>query len=170
MANDFDVCKHQITQLIIKAGTVFRKMQNLPEEKNITKLYNEAAPLLGMEPIQMNTAMDGDHLPAPHEMRKLDGSFTVPRKDCPQCGKKESMRLIGICRSCADSEGGKFNSMWYCGEQDPNKMLIPASGCGAKTDKSPKVYTQVAHELGVEIPTGLKADLGIKTMTDDGLK
>lgn len=165
----FDPCKHQITQLIIKAGAAFRVLQNLPEENNITKLYNEAAPLLGIEPIQKNTTKDGDHLPAPHEMRKPNGSFVVPRKDCFPCGRKESMMLVALCQSCEDSEQGKYKTMWLCGEKDLNGVFIPESGCGHK-DKSEKFFTQWMTEMGIEIPNGPKKDFGIKTMTDDGLK
>ena len=78
-------------------------------------------------------------------------------KDCLHCGKKESMVLMALCRRCKDAEHGKYHTMWQCQE------------CKVK-DRSEKFFAQWMTELGVEMPTGTKEQLGIKTFTDTGLK
>jgi hypothetical protein len=152
----FDLCEHQKTQLVLKAGTIIRQLKGLPEEKNITILYNETAPLLGIIVVQMDSRQ-ADHLPSPAEMKDEMGKFVVPRKDCPKCSKKESMLLTSICGGCADAEGGKFKTLWLC------------SVCQYK-EKSEKFFTQWLNELGVEILEGMKQAMGIKTLTNEGLK
>ena len=152
----FDPCPHQITQLVLKAGAVIRELKGLPEEKNITVLYNETAPLLGIIVVPMDSRTV-NHLPSPAEMKDEKGRFVVPRKDCPKCGGKETMLLTPLCKSCEDAEGGKFNTAWVC------------QACQNK-EKSEKFLTQWLNELGVEIPEGMKQAIGIKTLTNDGLK
>ncbi len=164
----FDPCPHQVTQIVLKAGGVIRQLKGLPEETNITILYNETAPLLGIVPTLMSSS-DADHLPSPNEMRTPEGAFTIPRRDCINCGKKETMILGPICGSCADSEGGKYQSMWFCGQMDRQRNLIPDTGCGFK-EKFEEFFTQKLIELGVEVPNGMKETLGIKTFTNEGLK
>ena len=152
----FDACEHQVRQVVIRAAKEIRKARGLPEESNITTLFNEIAPLLGVPSVNLSSAQI-DHLPAPHEMVNEKGRFVVPRKDCPKCGIEENMILSSICGSCADAESGKFHSAWLC------------PTCQYK-EKSGKFFTQWLTELGVEIPTGHKQDMGIKTLTDDGLR
>jgi hypothetical protein len=164
----FDPCQHEITQIIINAGGIIRKLKGLPEEMNITALYNETAPLLGILVVPMSSR-DADHMPTLSEAMAPNGKFLIPRRDCPQCGRKESHILYSICPSCTDSEGGKYKSMWFCGEMDLHRNLVQNTGCGF-TDKSEKFFSQWITELGVEIPTGTKESLGIKTVTDKGLK
>src|SRR3972149_5035898 len=159
----FDVCEHKLTQLIIKAGTVIRQLKGLPEEKNITILYNETAPLLGI-PIKQPSSREADHLPSPSEMKDDKGAFILPRKDCPKCGKKDSFVLSSICPSCKDSDVGKFKSGWKCDER--------TGGCGYIGDKSEKFFQQRMKDEypDIEIPNGSKLSLGIRTITDTGLK
>lgn len=160
----FDPKIHEVKQILIKCGRALREAKGLPEENNITILYEEASLALGIPTIQ-TTTQDANHLSAPHEMMMPNGKFLVPRKDCSHCGKKESMMLMALCQSCEDAEHGKYRTMWYCGKDDLNRTFIPESGCGTK-EKSDKFYTQWLTELGVEIPTGTKEQLGIKTFTD----
>ena len=164
----FDPCEHQKTQIVLKAGAIIRQLKGLPEENNITTLYEETAPLLGVTIVKMSS-QTANHLPSPAEMKDQAGKFIVRRKDCPQCGRKESMQLVALCQTCEDAEHGKYKTMWLCGGKDLNGNFIPGSGCEAK-DKSPKFYTQWMTEMGIEIPTGPKKDFGIQTMTDKGLK
>ena len=164
----FDPCQHHITQLVLKAGTLIRQLKGLSEEKNITHLYNETAPLLGIAINQMSSK-DADHLPSPSEMKKPDGTFLVPRKDCPKCGREQNMIFGPLCRGCEDAEGGKYKTMWFCGEMDGTRQLIPGTGCGFK-QRSEKYFIETLDELKVEIPNGMKQSLGIKTFTDDGFK
>jgi len=152
----FDPCEHQKTQIVINAAILRRKEIGLPEEMNITNLYNEMAPLLGIIVVPMDSRMT-NHLPSPSEMRNEQGNFVVPRKDCPKCGGKETMLLTPLCHSCEDAEGGKFKTAWVC------------STCQNK-EKSEKFFTQWLNELSVEIPEGMKQAMGIKTLTDTGLK
>jgi len=151
----FDPCPHQITQLVIKAGILRRKELGLPEENNITTLYDEMALLLGIVIAQMNSGMV-DHLPSPAEMKDETGKFVVPRKDCPKCGG--TAVLESICGSCKDAEGGKYKSGYKC------------EACQFVDDKTEEFFTQRLSRMGIEIPEGMKIALGIKTITDDGLK
>ena len=153
---EFDPCPHQITQVVLKAGILIRQLKGLPEEKDITKLYNETAPLLGIVP-QMMSAKTANHLPSPAEMKDDKGKFIIPRKDCPNCGKEEGLLLTPLCKSCKDAEDGRYHTAWIC------------SQCQHK-EKSEKFFTQWLNELGVEIPEGAKQNIGIKTLTNEGLK
>ncbi len=158
----FDACEHRVRGVVIKTGQLIRQLKGLPEERDVTILFNEAAPLLGIPAIQLSSRQDGNHLPAPHEMKNEKGSFLIPRRDCPQCGRKDGLSLVSLCPSCTDSEGGEYHTMWTCIDQ--------GAGCGFKMDKSKKFITQVLSEMGVQFGTGTKESLGIKTYTDEGLK
>lgn len=162
----FDLCEHRIRQIAIKAGQEIRKAKGLPEESNVTILFNEVAPLLGLSAIQLNTKQHGRKLPAPHEMTNRDGRFIVPRKDCPQCGRKDGLSLKSLCGGCTDSEGGKYHTMFSCDEIIEKQRV----GCGFKTDKSEKFMAQRLSELNPNWEGGIKEGLGIKTITDDGIK
>jgi hypothetical protein len=151
----FDPCPHKITQVVLKAGAIIRQLKGLPVEPNVTILYNETAPILGVEVVAM-TSRDANHLPSPGEMKTQDGTFIVPRKPCPKCGG--SMALNSICPSCTDSEGGKYKSAYRC------------ESCQFIDEKSEKFITQRLTEMGIEVQTGPKQEMGIKTITDDGLK
>jgi len=164
----FDPQVHQDRITLIHAATVRRRLKGLPEEKNITILYNEICSILELPLIEI-TSKDANHFPAPAKMKTDTGQFVLPRKDCSQCGKKESMMLVALCQSCEDAEGGKYKTMWLCGEKDLNGNFISGSGCGMK-DKSDKFFTQWMTELGIEIPTGPKKDFGIQTITDKGVE
>ena len=155
----FDPQAHQDRQTLILAATVRRRLKGLPEEKNISVLYNEICTILELPVIEISSK-DANHFPAPHEMTDATNRFVVPRKDCPSCPdfeEKQSMILTAICRSCEDAEGGKYKTMWQC------------QRCKYK-EKSEKVFIQWLNELGIEIPNGPKVALGIKTITDEGLK
>lgn len=156
---DADICEQKIRQVAIKAAIEIRKAKGLPEERNVTILYNEVAPVLGLSVLRLTSTQNGDHLPAPHEVLSKDGkNFVIPRKDCPNCQGEKTMVLRPLCQGCRDAEEGKYKTMWACLK------------CEAK-EKSPKAFVQWMDELGVEIPNGAtKESLGIKTVTDEGLK
>lgn len=159
----FDPCPHQITQIILKAGAVIRQLKGLSEEKNITLLYNETAPLLGMPPTQMNTGTHGNHYPsiaASAASLGKDAKFIIPSKPCPKCGKMTF--LLPICQSCKDAEGGKYKSGYKCDEN--------MGGCGFINEKTEEWWSQRLSKMGVEIPNGTKESIGVKTITDEGLK
>jgi len=151
----FDPCPHHITQIVLQAGAIIRALKGLPEEKNITKLYQETAPLFGLPPTQMNS-MTANHYPTIEESEKELGAKWIPRKACPKCDAM--MILSPICQSCADAEGGKYKTGYKC------------VACGFVDDKSPLFFSQRLKEMGVEIPEGMKQNIGIKTITDEGLK
>jgi len=165
----FDPCPEQKVQIILKAGRVIRKLMGLPEENNITLLYNETALLLDISVHPMNSSAV-DHLPAPSEMKGKNGHFTVPRENCPVCGKENSFRLDPLCLSCEDAEGGKYKSMWFCGERERGtKDLVSGSGCGHK-ERIQESLVQYCRKNNIEVPFGFKKDTGIETLTDEGLK
>jgi len=151
----FDPCPHQITQLILKAGSIIRQLKGLPEENNITILYNETAPLLGIAVKQMNSS-DATHLPSPGEMKDESGKFIVPRKYCFKCGG--TMVLGPICPSCADAEGGKYKSGYKC------------ELCQFVDSRSDEFFAQRLSRMGIEVPEGKKQALGIQTLVNEGLK
>ena len=155
----FDPCPEKITQIVIKAAKLRRKELSLPEEKNITVLYGEMAPLLGIPVVQRNSNMV-DHLPSPAEMKDDEGRFIVPNKPCPQCGKITF--LNPICQSCDAAEGGKYKSGYTCDKKH--------GGCGLIDEKTGEWITQRLKRMGMNVPSGTKESLGIKTLTDDGLK
>ena len=150
----FDPCPHQIMQIVLKAGAIIRQLKGLSEEKNITILYNETAPLLGIA-VQTMSSKDVDHLPSPEESARA-GQYVGPTKSCNQCSGK--MLLHPLCKACTDAEGGKYKTAWICMENKEHK------------EKSEKFFTQILNELGAEIPEGMKQTMGIKTLTDEGLK
>lgn len=163
----FDPEIHKVKEIIIKCGRALREAKGLPEELNISILYREASLALGLPLIQTTTA-DADHLPAPHEMLVPGGQkFVIPRKDCPQCGRKGGLSLKSICPSCTDSEDGKYHTMYSCEEMGMDRKLI---GCGFKTDRSEKFMVQRMSEENPNWEGGMKQGLGIKTITDDGIK
>jgi hypothetical protein len=155
----FDPCPEQKTQIVVKAGILRRRELGLPEEKNITTLYNEMAPLLGIV-VASKSSRTVNHLPSPAEMKDEKGEFIIPRKDCPKCGGSMTMPLGPICPSCKDSEGGIYRSGYKC----------EVKTCEYVDDKNEEFFTQRLSRMGVEIPTGPKQAMGIKTITDDGLK
>lgn len=157
---EFDVCEHRMRLLIIKFGKLLRKERGLLEEKDVTLLYEWTAPLLNIKIIPLSSK-DMNHLPAPHEMKDADGEFIIPRRDCPKCGKKDSVVFASICPKCKESEGGKYKSGWKCENE----------GCEYIEDKSEKPYLQELREMKIPLPkSGMKRELGIKTITDKGLE
>jgi len=166
---NFDPCEHKIRQIVIKAAIQRRTDKGEPEEKNITVLFNEMAPLLNIVLVQMNSKI-ADYLPSPAEMKNESGQFVIPRKDCPKCSKEKSFRLDPLCLSCSDSEKGTYKSMWFCGEKERGtNNLILGSGCGHK-ERLIESLAQYCVEHDIEIPIGFKKDTGIQTSTDEGLK
>jgi hypothetical protein len=155
IADRFDECEHKLRQVVIKAAEEIRKARGLPEEKNITILFNETAPLLGVA-IKQISSRDIDHLPIPGEMRDEKGRLLVPRKDCPKCS---GVMVLGpICPSCVDSENGKYHSGYKC------------EMCQFVDDKNEMFFAERLTSMGVEVPQGIKQAIGIKTLTDKGLE
>jgi hypothetical protein len=158
---DFDLCKFQVNNVLLKVGKVIRELKGLPEEKDITKLVQEAAIMLGI-PIQQTlwTSSEANELPRMQDMKDKNDNFIVPRKECPVCHEKESLALLSICPTCKESENGKYHSAWKCLNKN----------CMTTVEKYEKFISQMYVELGYSTPTGLKKDLGIQTITDEGIK
>jgi len=162
----FDATVHLETLRLIEVARKLRKDKGLPEERNVTILHQEGAAFEGKEVVKF-TSRKVNHLPAPHEMQNDNGKFIIPRKDCPQCGRKDGLSLKSLCRSCTDSEDGKYNTMYSCEEIGSDGKPL---GCGFKTEKSEKVMAQRMSEENPDWKGGMKQELGIMTITNDGLK
>ena len=154
----FDPNVHLMKLLVIRCGNEIRKAKGLPEEKNITVVYNETAELLGIAPVVTTTRTAGSRSPAPHEMVAENGFPLIPKRVCPVCGQ-ETVELHSICGGCADAEGGKFKTLWKCS----------VSECSFK-EKSGKPLVVWLQEMGIDFGNQTKKSLGIKTITDDGLE
>jgi len=150
----FDPCEHRIRQIIIKAGKLLREAKGLPTEKNITILYDETALLFGIEPIRLSST-EVDHLPTPEESARANSDNPLVQI-CPKCGEK-SYVPSSICQGCKESENGKY------------KMKLECYRC-KHSERLEKWLVQWMNENQIEIPDGMKRNLGIKTVTDDGLK
>lgn len=148
---------HQVKQILIKCGAALRRAKGLPEETNITILYNEASEALGLPLIETTTA-DANRIPLPHEMTLPTGKFVVPRKDCPKCGKSDSVVLTSVCGKCEEFKQG-YRSSWSC----------LSKGCDYK-ELSTRSYGSWLDELVPNWESGMKKDMGIQTRTDEGLK
>ena len=145
----FDLCDHKTKQIIIKFGKLI-----WPEEKNITVLYQKASEAIGMEVVKTTSAM-ANHLPTPEESAKENPQSNFPII-CPKCNKK-SYIIFGLCKSCKDAEGGKYKTMFRCYE------------CKHE-EKSTEYMIVWFQRLGIDFSTQSKRSLGIKTITDEGIK
>ena len=155
----FDPCSHNLTQMVIKAGRYIRGLRGLPPEKNITVLYMETATLLGI-PVNRPTSREARRLPSSEYRGSKEDGFVSPSKPCPQCGKPAL--LLSICPSCKESEGGKFKSGYVCNKN--------TGGCGLIDEKTEEWITKRLKRMGIEFPTGMKQDIGIGTITNDGVR
>jgi len=125
-----------------------------PDEKNITKLYQMACKDLGVEAKTISTST-ASRLPTPEESAKEDpkSKFSII---CPKCSKK-SYVLHPLCKSCKDAEGGIYRSAFKCYE------------CG-KMERSKEPLVIWMQRLGIEFGTQSKESLGVRTITDEGVK
>jgi hypothetical protein len=156
----FDLCQEEKTQIVLKAGAIIKQLKGLPEEKNITILYDETALLLGIA-IKKISSLDADHLPAPNEMKTADGEPIIPLQKCPKCGK-DSMEIFGLCHTCEDAKGengeiGKYKTKFVCKK------------C-SYSEKSEKYMVIWLQKMGIDFGNQSKKELGVKTITDDGIK
>lgn len=148
----FDLCEHKIRSLIIRAGIEIRRLKGLPEEKNITVIYNETAPLLGIAPLPLSSK-EMNHLPTPEESVRENPNLA---EICPKCGQKAYF-LRDLCRGCKDAEGGKYKTVFECHK------------CHHK-EKSEESMVVWLERLGIDFKMQTKKSLGIKTLTDKDLK
>ncbi len=182
----FDAVPHLMRLLVIAMGRFLH-----PDETDLSKLYDETAAELGVlpfaNPSPVNRAGVGIaqesaavvRLPAPHEMKTAEGDFVIPRKDCPKCGGKQTVVLTDICQSCADAEGGKYKSAWTCSIEVGGRV-IENKDCGYKGKNQKTVIGVVVEEWRKQglsedeimrrLPNGSKQALGIKILTDEGLR
>lgn len=146
---EFDSQKHLERIRIIQHGR-----ERWPQEKNITRLFEMASIELGIKNSEMFTASREDHLPTPEESAKINPE-SVWVRICPNCGKK-SYVLRSLCPNCIESEGGKYKTKLICYH------------CN-HAEKSNKFVAQWMNEWKISA-SGTKQELGIKTITDEGLK
>lgn len=146
-----DPCKDKVSRVVVNAGRIIRELKGLPEEKDITALYKEAAPFLGIYLPGSSKAVD-HRAPSPR-MKEEKRKLNIPKKDCPSCKEKDCMELFDLCRGCQKVR--KYKTKWQCLK------------CNFK-EKSEKAYVQWLDELGIDFKPGLKVDLGIKTSMDEG--
>jgi len=156
----FDACEHRIRNIAIRAAKEIRKARELPEERDVTVLFEWVAPILGIPVVKFNSRMV-DHLPSPAEIKDDRGEFIIPNKPCPTPGCGKITFLGSICQSCEAAEGGKYKSGYTCDKR--------FGGCGLVDDKTDEWITQRFKRMNIDIPDGTKESLGIKTLTNDGL-
>jgi predicted amidophosphoribosyltransferase len=94
-------------------------------------------------------------LPTPEESARANPDHPMVNI-CPVCRKK-SYYLTSICRSCKESEGGKYKTVLECFE------------CHHK-EKSEDPIVVWLDKWKIEYKTQTKASLGIGTLTDEGVK
>ena len=145
----FDAKEHKERLRIITHGRTL-----LPKEKNITILYEVGCKDLKIEHKELNTAV-ANHLPTPEESARENpqSKFSII---CPKCSNK-SYVINALCKSCKDSEDGKYKTMFKCYE------------CGNQ-EKSKEPMVVWLQRLGIDFGTQSKKSLGIKTTTDEGEK
>jgi len=148
----FDVCDHKIRQLVIRAAQIFRSLKGLPEEKNITILFNEAAPLFGI-PSDSIPSSRADHLPTPAETVPPDSPLL---RICPRC-KQKSFLLNSYCPKCPEFTEQGYRSFFECMK------------CGYKENSTDPVVVWL-EKLGVQFTNQSKQSLGLKTKTPDGIR
>jgi len=156
----FDPKIHEVKQILIKCGIALREAKGLPIEDNITILYEEASIALGI-PFIKTTTLDANHIPSPHEMMNPDGTPKVPLKKCPKCGK-DAMEIFGLCPTCEDAKGEN-------GEPAKYKTKFVCKEC-TYSERSEKHMVIWLQEMGVEFGNQSKKELGVKTITDEGIK
>jgi hypothetical protein len=160
-----DICQHRETQILIKVAQALRKLKGMPEQNNVSILHQEGLDFIGM-PRPMIDSNNADRPPTTIEQLMAKG-YPVPVKNCEACGTKRSVTLTSICQSCKDAVGG-YLSMWVC------------LRCGWKNKLKKSfiaIWRESLRETGMTeaeidqvIPQGTKEALGIKTMTDNGLR
>lgn len=134
--------KYELNLGLIRRGRIL-----FPDERNLTALIKKTSALLGI-PIQLLTSASPVHPQIPHKFK--------PFFKCPRCGIQK-LSITDICRSCKEPDHGKYNSILSC------------SACGL-TEKSLKHVVTLLQELGHDFSSIRKEDLGIRTLTDEGLK
>jgi len=137
-----ELCEQRVISLIQKFGEYL-----FPEERNVSVVIGKVGELLGLE-VGKRKGLGKIHLPTPEE--------TGPFFDCPKCGGK-GLVIYGLCSTCKDAEGGKFQSKLVC------KL------CAYET-KSRKHVVSLLQEFGFEFRSATKKEIGIKTITDEGVK
>jgi hypothetical protein len=156
----FDPKVHEVKQILIKCGRALREAKGLPEENNITILYNEASMALGV-PLIETTTLDSDHLPSPREMMNPNGLPVIPLQKCPKCGK-DSMEIFGLCPTCEDAKGENGEPAKY-----KTKFVCKECSYSERSEKHMVIWLQ---EMGVDFGNQSKKELGIKTITNEGIK
>ena len=154
----FDACPHLLRLVLIRAGQLLH-----PEEKDLSVLIRKVSMEMGMGGLPPLESFDASHTPSPEESlrerRELMRKAVRPRpptKECPQC-RQNSFELFTLCRTCQDAEGGKYKTIFVC------------SQCGFR-ERSELPTTIWLDKMKQEFEMQTKETLGIRTVTDEGIK
>jgi len=147
----FDPMPHLIKLIVIRCGQLL-----FPEEKDVTKLYKETLEKLGLNFYSTPLPSFFPDPPTSPVPPIGTGPPLIPPIECPTC-KKISFFLHPLCRTCKEAEAGKYKTIFRCSE------------CSF-SEKSEKALVVWLREKNIPFPTGTKVSLGIKTLTDEGLK
>lgn len=139
---ELNSCDQRVNNILILIGKYFS-----PGEKNITVALKIASEKLG---VRVQTIEGGKR----EGLNKFINGGVVFK--CLKCGG-DGMRVIPLCPTCEASEKGKYKTQLKC------------ALCNFE-EKSIKYTVQWYNEFGFDYKSGTKKELGIKTLTDEGLK
>jgi hypothetical protein len=159
----FDPYPHLIKQIILAFGKIL-----YPEEQDLTVVYEKARQRIGLDPIVTSTSapvagttsnqgataavgQDAQRMLNLARSREID--YKCPNSSCTS----QKVILMDVCPSCKESEGGQYLSAVEC----------PVCHTREKFRKPMVVWFK---ELGIDFGTQTKRSLGIRTLTDEGVK
>lgn len=141
----FDLEDHRTRQKILAYARL-----KWPNERIINNLLEMGSKDLGLT-LKKLTSKNATHLPTPEESAREDPGTKFSLL-CPQCGKKTYV-LRDLCRSCKESDHGKYKSKLECYE------------CGRKEISEKPIIIWI-QESGEDFKMQTKKSLGIDTITD----
>ena len=122
-----------------------------PEEKNISTLLKKYFEPHNITPPRFSNT--GTRRPPTVQDSMTEKGHLI---QCPQC-KAFTLKLFALCHSCKESERGAYKTKLQC------------DACGY-TQRSPKNVIEWLTIFRVDFNSQSKKSLGIKTVTDDGVK
>jgi hypothetical protein len=158
----FDPYPHLIKQIILAFGKIL-----YPEEQDLTVVYEKARQRIGMDPIVTSTSapvagtisnqgvtatVEQDAQRMLNLARSMEIEYKCPNPNC----NSQKVILMDLCRNCKDGQAG-YRSAIEC----------PVCHTREKFDKPIAVWLK---ELGIDFGMQSKRSLGIRTLTDEGVK
>ncbi len=144
--------------IVITAGEKLRGARGQDVESDLEKLYRDTAAELGVPEPPPRPAYDPMNPPQGGANKFPSPEETGPFGECPKC-HKQTLVIKSLCLSCEKAEGGKYKTEWVCKDKE----------CGYD-EVSELFLVQAYNQFGIPIPEGMKKQLGIKTVTDEGEK